>query len=365
MTMPARRLVSAEAGACSGWRSCSPGMTGAISRRSCPTIWAIRCMRRSAVAAALIASLELARQGADRAASRRHRSPRSWSGGAHERARSPSMCWRRCCSPRPSRSDEAALQAQLGERPHRRAAGRAAAGLCRARRPPGAAWAAPGRSARRLRWRRCCSALGCRRASCRARRWRRWRSIAYQQPVTRAEIEAVRGRGAGAGDARHPGRGRAGSRPRAGARRPGARSPGSPPRPSSTISPWLRSTTCRGSTSWKALPCSIRRAMRDDAVMIDTLIATPPAAAASAQDGFRSPTCRTGSVERRVVDHVQLEVAPGRGALPGRAIRLRQDHHAAADCRARDPAGRAYRAEWPGPGRACGTACHPSAAGSG
>jgi iron(III) transport system ATP-binding protein len=45
--------------------------------------------------------------------------------------------------------------------------------------------------------------------------------------------------------------------------------------------------------------------------MIDTLIATPPAAAASAQDGLRITDLSHQFGQRRVVDHVQLKVAPG------------------------------------------------------
>ena len=86
--------------------------------------------------------------------------------------------------------------------------------------------------------------------------------------------------------------------------------------------------------------------------MIDTLIATPSAAAASAQDGLQVADLSHQFGQRRVVDDVHARDRAGRGPLPRRPIRLRQDHHAAPDRGAGDAAGRADRAQRPGAGRA-------------
>ena len=128
--------------------------------------------------------------------------PRRWRSAASpdERARAAVAPGRgAACSLPPSRSARKLCAASRRSGRCRGAAARAGRELCRARRQPG-----PAR--RRLdvshRARSCAPSCGSSApspASCRAPRSRRSRSIAYHQPVTRAEIEQIRGVALGKG----------------------------------------------------------------------------------------------------------------------------------------------------------------------
>ena len=155
-------------------------------------------MRRSAVAAALVASLELARQGQIELQQAAPFAPDHGPAAAMSEP-SPKHVLEALLFAAAEPLDEATLQAQLGDAPSSPtcwpSCSRTMRGAASGWSGMGRAWAF--RTAPEVA--PLLSALGCSRASCRARRWRRWRSIAYQQPVTRAEIEAVRGVALGQG----------------------------------------------------------------------------------------------------------------------------------------------------------------------
>ena len=102
-------------------------------------------------------------------------------------------CWRRSCSPRPSRCPSASWPSGCRRAPTSAAAGAACRRLRGTRRAAGAGRRPPGRSPPRPTSRRCSPASGGSRRSCRVRRSRRLPIIAYHQPVTRGDIEEIRG----------------------------------------------------------------------------------------------------------------------------------------------------------------------------
>ena len=103
-------------------------------------------------------------------------------------ARSAAVCRRA------SRSTRRRWRARLPDGVDVASALRAAAGRIRhARRQSGARRQASGRSAPPTIWPGCSPEVDRAEASCRAPRSRRWPIIAYHQPVTRAEIEEIRG----------------------------------------------------------------------------------------------------------------------------------------------------------------------------
>ena len=198
--LPLDRRGAAAAGAvrraCAGLARAGGLSAGRAARRA--------SFRRSALASTFAAMLELARAGRielrqDRAFGPIYlRSPRRRRSRRGRRMSEPPStsfaCSRRCCSPRRSRSTRTSWRAGSATRtPSCGAAARAGRDLCRARRQPGAA-------GRRLDVpHRARSGAGAQdrarrsRASCRAPRSRRLAIIAYHQPVTRAEIEEIRG----------------------------------------------------------------------------------------------------------------------------------------------------------------------------